>query len=398
MQREEETAELTREAEQDALVDDDEKDPVVAELGEETPPPGGHVEEGGASSSSSSATADDISMVSGAGFGSTPRQLRAADYGALKLPTAEQAHFVARQAYGSNGIRQLVLLGTLERLERASPTAHFHHLAQRNLQRWQQTAAAAAAAAAAGAREGAVDGGAASGGAAAPPPPTCHVVVRPGDWGVVTQDLTREYGITFAALNMANAYGPGGGYADGMVAQEENMFRRTDCHFSVSRSDMEETTGLYRSEVTALLSGVGGRVYLDIERPRVCIRGPEDRSRRDLGYEWLPEDEIFPFYELRSAAVDLRPKHGQHFDPLEMARRIAAQLDTLIEKGVRHCVLSAFGCGAFLNPAETVAMIYRDELRKRATGFDVVAFAIFHAGYGPNNLMPFARAFEGWAE
>jgi hypothetical protein len=28
----------------------------------------------------------------------------------------------------------------------------------------------------------------------------------------------------YAALNMANAYSPGGGYTDGMVAQEENMY------------------------------------------------------------------------------------------------------------------------------------------------------------------------------
>ena len=73
------------------------------------------------------------------------------------------------------------------------------------------------------------------------------------------------------------------------------------------------------------------------------------------------------------------------------------QLDTLIEKGVRHAVLSAFGCGAFMNPAERVAAAYRAELEKRATHFDVIAFGIFHAGYGPNNYAPFEAAFEGWA-
>ena len=40
----------------------------------------------------------------------------------------------------------------------------------------------------------------------------CRVVVLPGDWGVVTLEMTRQYGVTFASLNMANAYGPGGGY------------------------------------------------------------------------------------------------------------------------------------------------------------------------------------------
>ena len=306
--------------------------------------------------------------VSGAGFGTAPRQLRAFDFGALYMPTP------AHLAPGSNGIRQRVLIECLERLEAASPTAHYHRLAQKNLQRWH--------------REANQD---------APPPSSavCKVVVRPGDWGEVTHELTKKHGVVFASLNMANAYGPGGGYAEGMVAQEENMFRRTDCHFSLKRSDMD-SRGLYVGEMTALLSAETGRVYLDTERPRVCIRGPEARRRRDLGYAWLDDDEVFPFFELRAAAVDLRLRRGGGFDAAEMAKRVAAQLDTLIEKGVRHCVLSAFGCGAFMNPAEAVAAIYRDELQKRATSFDVVAFAVFHAGYGPDNHAPFASTFESW--
>ena len=61
-------------------------------------------------------------------------------------------------------------------------------------------------------------------------------------------------------------------------------------------------------------------------------------------------------------------------------------------------MLSAFGCGAFLNPAARVAAIYREELSKRATRFDVIAFAIFNAGYGPNNFEPFRVVFEDWPE
>jgi len=126
----------------------------------------------------------------------------------------------------------------------------------------------------------------------------------------------------------------------------------------------------------------------------VCIRGPEDRRRSDLGYAWLADDEIFPFYELRAAAVDLRG--GGRYDHAETSRRVCAQLDTLISKGVRHAVLSAFGCGAFRNPASYVATAYREALESRATHFDVIAFGVFHAGYGPNNFAPFPKAFEDW--
>ena len=87
-------------------------------------------------------------------------------------------------------------------------------------------------------------------------------------------------------------------------------------------------------------------------------------------------------------------RDGSPFDAEDARRRIRAQVDTLREAGVRHVVFGAFGCGAFENPADKVAAIYRDELHNAAAAFDVVAFAIFHAGYGPGNHAPFAQAFE----
>eukprot|EP00957_Ditylum_brightwellii_P163319 12435452-Ditylum_brightwellii.AAC.1 len=65
--------------------------------------------------------------------------------------------------------------------------------------------------------------------------------------------------------------------------------------------------------------------------------------------------------ELRAAAVDRR-RCGQFISEKfnrkmldDMRCRIIAQLVTLIDAGVRHVILSAFGCGAFRNPADNVA-------------------------------------------
>ena len=200
----------------------------------------------------------------------------------------------------------------------------------------------------------------------------------------------RAHGRRFAVLNMGNAYSPGGAYVEGTAAQEENMFRRTDCHFEIGPDEMDPATDRYLPAMSALLSAADGRVYLDTDRPRVCIRGPEERGRDDLGYAWLPDDEVFDFFELRAAALDCR--HAR-FDAAEARRRIAAQLDTLVAAGARHAVLSAFGCGAFANPASVVANIYREELDLRRADFALVAFAIYDPGYGPDNHAPFARAF-----
>lgn len=221
------------------------------------------------------------------------------------------------------------------------------------------------------------------------PPPSGEVRVYAGDWGEITGALSRELGETFAVLNMANAFVAGGAYVEGAIAQEENLFRRTDCHFAVDDDELMADRTHYTPAMTALLSAADGRVYLDASRPRVCLRGPEDRGADDLGYRWLADDEVFQFYELRAAAVDLRD--GSPYDHDEMRRRVRAQFDTLRAAGQRHAVLSAFGCGAFANPAARVAELYREELERSRRDFACVAFAIFNAGYGPDNHAPFAH-------
>jgi hypothetical protein len=259
--------------------------------------------------------------------------------------------------------RRTVLRETLEAFERADPADLYHQIASRNLERWRESAEHHAG---------------------------LRVEVLPGDWGEVTRYLTAKYGQCFAVLNMANPYVPGGAYVEGAVAQEENLFRRTDCHLQISHEEYDPTTDCYHPATTRLLLAQDGRVYLDSQKPRVCIRGPEDRAHPALGYPWLSEDQVFPFLELRASAQDLRG--GQPFNEAEARRRISAQFDTLQHHGVKHVVFSAFGCGAFRNPADRVARIYRDEILKHGSAFSVIAFAIFHAGYGPNNFIPFQEA------
>jgi hypothetical protein len=261
--------------------------------------------------------------------------------------------------------RRQVLRETIAAFEKASPSDRYHRLARRNLNRWRAEPNA--------------------------PETSVRVEVYAGDWGEVTRSLTIAHGVCFTVLNMANAYVPGGAYVEGAVAQEENMFRRTDCHFRIGDREYERARDCYSREMSRLLSAEDGRVYLDVQHPRVCIRGAEDRSKRDLGYAWLPEDEVFPFFELRASARDLRD--GSDFDPHDARRRISAQMDTLRDHQIRHVVLGAFGCGAFRNPAHRVAAIYREEIASRAAHFDLVAFAVFASGYGPDNFTPFAEVF-----
>jgi hypothetical protein len=218
----------------------------------------------------------------------------------------------------------------------------------------------------------------------------CLVEVHSGDWGEITQMLTKEWGQCFAVLNMANAYVPGGAYLEGTVAQEENIFRRTDCHFSISEEYLNNGR-YYKPEWIKLLNGEDNLVYLDSTYPRICIRGQEIIKNEGLGYNWLSSENIFPFYEMRAAAMDLRS--GDKFNPDECLKRIRAQFKTLKSANIKFVVLGAHGCGAFRNPADRVAELYSKVIHENQEHFNLIAFAIYNAGYGPDNYTPFAEQF-----
>ncbi len=262
--------------------------------------------------------------------------------------------------------RRKILRETLEAFFKPDALKHYHLLASQNLTRWKTKR-----------NETDINN---------------KIQVIPGDWGEVTHMLTKKYGACFAVLNMANANIPGGGYIEGMSAQEENMFRRTDCHFRIDSKEYNKIRNRYTQEMTELISAKHGSVYLDTKYPRVCIRGREERSKDDLGYTWLKEDEIFPFYELRAAAQDLRGE--EKFNANEARKRIVAQLDTLQANNIRYAVLGALGCGAFLNPSDKIAQIYKEEILKRIEHFDLIAFAIFSAAYGAESYTSFSEVLK----
>ena len=274
----------------------------------------------------------------------------------------------------ANQNRFKVQMATLEVLLCPELMANYHKLATANHKRW----------------------------AAVARPALRPVRVFKGDWGIVTQHVSKESGHTFAVLNMANAFGVGGGFLQGMVAQEENIFRRTDCAGSIRVDEVQgdflnEGSLHYTEQMTRLINGEDGRVYIDAEHPRVCFRDAET----PLEYPYLPNEDIYQFIEMRAAALDLRPYEGQYIDMepksdyyRAMQKRIEAQFLTLMEKGIRHVVLSAFGCGVFKNKADIVANIYKEQIGKYAKHFDNIVFAIYDGEYGPKNAPVFAEVLD----
>ena len=146
---------------------------------------------------------------------------------------------------------------------------------------------------------------------------------------------TKIFGERFTVLNMANATGFGGGYTHGRSAQEENIFRRTDCHFSMLRTDLSlKNPGNYKyfftyeddGNLTMTQRINRGIVFKD--QPRVCIRRGESLVPGDnkppveilqlIHYKWLDYYDIFQFYEMRNAARDYR---DEDYNPFYIAKK-----------------------------------------------------------------------------
>lgn len=231
-----------------------------------------------------------------------------------------------------------------------------------------------------------------------PLPITLFVVAE--DTLNAAQELTVMYGQRFAVLNMANAFTIGGGYLKGASAQEENLFRRTTIPTEILQAHRySKDPRRYTQAASDIIEAKTGFVYIP-DTPSVCFRSSEIHSKGNVqGYEFLADDRIFDFWELRSSAIDAKRMNlnSKGYSVVNSMRlRIRSQLITLIDRQIKHVVLSAFGCGAFGNDAETVARIYAQELRLLLPHFQVVAFAIFYAGINRENYDMFRRVMTSF--
>ncbi len=271
------------------------------------------------------------------------------------------------------------------------------------------------------------------------PPHKVEVVHR--DFGDVALEMTKKHGKIYPILNMANSLFPGGAALEGGSAQEESLWHRSSCVRSLLSTkgifyDEKRGCFLYDKNFRNLVNGqekmspeelesLGRRLGIEIpaaykvfigEEPQVYFRGPEilfPTSLEDatsgkqfvadsaLSYAFLPKHQIFPFFELRSAApelvtrkIDSNDKEAVSEYTQDLSRRIAAQLDTLLEKGKTNAILGAWGCGSFKNDPELVARIYRKEIEKRAQHFQHLVFPIIDVE-NVTNFQVFKKYLDG---
>jgi len=185
-------------------------------------------------------------------------------------------------------------------------------------------------------------------------------------------------------LNMASDTHPGGGYLSGATAQEEALCRRSTLYLTIRRQrnfhPIPPTGGIYSPSVLVI------------------------RKSDDEDCQLLPESELW-WTSVISVAAIRRPRINSEGDDFVVnadgdgtRERIRTILRIAVIEKRKNLVLAALGCGAFRNPPEAVARLFKEifededgEFRGR---FDGVWFAIIERG-GSKNFNVFHQVLHG---
>ena len=194
-----------------------------------------------------------------------------------------------------------------------------------------------------------------------------------------------------AALNFANAYTPGGSVEEGVMAQEECLCRSSNLYAALTIPYLLKNYYKWNARNTGEMGS--DRV---IYSPAVTVFKTDDELPEDLEErDWFQVDVIScaaPYFNLnRKKPVSADKLRNVFFDRIRNILEVAAANDVDI------LILGAFGCGAFHNPPELVADVFRQLLMDMDYGtyFKKVIFAIKGREGDNLNLDAFRNVFLG---
>ncbi|CAF1167572.1 unnamed protein product [Rotaria sordida] len=207
---------------------------------------------------------------------------------------------------------------------------------------------------------------------------------------------------------MANATSPGGGYRKGDGAQEENIFRRSDYYQSLDGelADTDRSERIFCTSKCELkpFAGYGG-LYPIPEFGAIYTSGiTVFRQTETNGYAYMKN----PLYNVCAIAIPAyRDPELTRNNMLEnkFAVKTHKKIENIFTIAHHHkhdcLVLSAFGCGAFRNPPEHIAALFKSVIYQYAGYFETIYFAIVddhNTGNAINplgNFLPFQQILDG---
>ena len=205
-------------------------------------------------------------------------------------------------------------------------------------------------------------------------------------------------GYSPAVVNFASFKVPGGGVRKGSRAQEENICRRTNLFESIFRfiDTLAKEYGLPLENKQYPLPVNHGAIY----SPSISVF----RASEDKNYEFL--DELFGVDIITIAALKDPPldkdRHLNDWAKNITKEKIRTMLNLAIYWENDSIVLGAFGCGAFANPPEDVAKLFKEVLEEPeyCDKFEKIVFAVLddgnsHREHNPRgNYLPFVETFS----
>lgn len=167
-------------------------------------------------------------------------------------------------------------------------------------------------------------------------------------------------------LNLASNFKSGGGVENGSQAQEEDLYRKSN--------------------------------YFQANSPRFyplkmdeVVYSPLVHVIKDSSYNLLPQPYLVSC--LAVAAIrhpklkilsDESETYSNVFDTKIMQNKIDMIFKVAIKHGHKQLVLGALGCGAFRNPAEEVALMFKKSIAKYSNYFTTIGFAVLSGPKNPN--------------
>ena len=222
--------------------------------------------------------------------------------------------------------------------------------------------------------------------AANPPATAAATVVPPAPAAVSVEvenmdsfDMARKMGMDHndlvLVLNLASHVHSGGGVKHGARAQEEDLYRKSN-YFEANDQNF------YPLDITEV------------------VYSPVVHIIKDSNYKLLQQP--YPVACLAVAAIRNPPvmksangeTYARNTDKIITQQKIDMIFKVAFKHGHQVLVLGALGCGAFHNPPEEVALMFKEALNKYARYFKKIGFAILSPA-GNSNYTIFKNVIVG---
>ena len=206
-------------------------------------------------------------------------------------------------------------------------------------------------------------------------------------------------GNRIAVHNFASASNPGGGVEKGANAQEECLCRCSGLYFCLNTPKMRD--GFYKPHRNA-----HDPIHNDdiIYTPEITVFKTDERIPK-----LMEEKDWYNVNVITCAAPNLRVRPSNSYNSGDgdkaivmkdkellalHEKRLRRILDIAVLEGNDTVILGAFGCGAFENNPEIVAMASRNVIKEYLHAFKVIEYAVFCSPRDERNYEAFEKVLR----